>query len=313
MKQIRQAIKRREQPLNIPLTIAFTIMGLLMLFPMLSIGAFAQDSYDIYYDSTQQWLIMAYTEHNASSGNYDVYLEVMDAGGNLIPEQNIKGLNANPYLIAGNAKNPMVALTFDSSTGTAYIEYETDSGLVPPVSISEIVLFVPKYSLAGGVRTSTGTAISSVTMTLSGKASGTTSTDVNGSYSLANLVNGSYTITPSKTGCTFSPTNIPVTINGADVTGQDFTGNCPVTTTYTISGKVTTSKGVAISGVTMTLSGVKTGTTTTNSTGNYSFTGLSNGSYNVKVTKTGYSFIPSSKATTISGSNVTLNCNSYYP
>jgi YD repeat-containing protein len=271
-----------------------------------------KSSISMYYDSSDNWLILAYTEPNPGNGKLFVYLKVMDTSGNLIPVQNIKGLSSNPYLITDSAANLNVSLAFDTGTGTATIFYTGASGLTF-VHIPDIVYYVSAYSLTGSVKTSGGTPISSVTMTLSGKASSTTSTDVNGSYSLANLVNGSYTVTPSKTGCTFSPTNIPVTINGANVTGEDFTGNCPVTTTYTISGKVTTSMGAAISGATMTLSGAKTGTTTTNSTGNYSFTGLANGSYNVKVTKTGYSFIPLSKAATISGSNVTLNFNSYYP
>ncbi len=54
----------------------------------------------------------------------------------------------------------------------------------------------------------------------------------------------------------------------------------------------------------MTLSGTAAGTTTTNTTGNYTFTGLPKGSYTVKPTLTGYAFTPSSKAVTIGTSNV---------
>ena len=301
--------KISQKPSNAFLRLIFSTIACLVFLFMFSAPLHAQDGYDIYYDSVDQWLIMAYTEYNASSGKYEVYLEVMDANGNLVPHENIKGLTGNPYLIANNAKNPIVALAFDSTTGTAYVEYETDAGLVSPVSISEIA--TAKYSLSGAVRTSTGTAISSVTMSLTGTSTGSTPTDSIGNYSFANLINGSYTVTPTKTGCTFSPTSRPVTISGANVTGQDFTGTC--VTGYTISGKVVTSKGAALAGATMTLSGAKSATTSTDSSGNYSFTGLANGSYTVKVTKTGYAFSPSSKTATISGSNVTLNFNSYYP
>ena len=50
------------------------------------------------------------------------------------------------------------------------------------------------------------------TVTLSGSASGSTVADVNGNYTFAGVVNGSYTVTPSKSGYTFSPVNQAVNI-----------------------------------------------------------------------------------------------------
>ncbi len=81
------------------------------------------------------------------------------------------------------------------------------------------------YSISGAVKTSTGTAIAGVTMTLSGTSSRTTTTDSNGNYTFTGLANGAYTVTPGKTGYTFTPVNRNITINGANVTGQDFTGS----------------------------------------------------------------------------------------
>ena len=82
------------------------------------------------------------------------------------------------------------------------------------------------YSISGTVTKSTG-SFSGVTMTLSGDASRTTTTDGSGNYSFTNLANGSYTVTPSKTGCSFTPSSRGVTISGANVTGQNFTaGKC---------------------------------------------------------------------------------------
>jgi hypothetical protein len=57
------------------------------------------------------------------------------------------------------------------------------------------------YSLAGTV-TSSGIGLQGVTMTLSGAESATATTDASGNFSFASLANGSYTITPSKTGYT---------------------------------------------------------------------------------------------------------------
>ena len=67
-------------------------------------------------------------------------------------------------------------------------------------------------------------------------------------------------------------------------------------TTYTISGQVNLSGGGALSGVTVMLSGGAGGSTTTDSSGNFSFTGLAaGGSYTVTPSLSGYSFSPLSQ------------------
>jgi hypothetical protein len=76
---------------------------------------------------------------------------------------------------------------------------------------------------AGTVKTPTGVAISGVTMALSGAACGTT-TDSLGRYKFSGLGNGSYTVTPSMTGYTFTLTSKAVAISGANITGQNFKG-----------------------------------------------------------------------------------------
>ncbi len=162
------------------------------------------------------------------------------------------------------------------------------------------------YSISGTV-TSGGTGLSGVTMTLSGAANKTTSTDANGNYSFTALANGSYTITPTLTNYTFSPASRTVPVSGANVTGQDFTGT-QSSVTYSISGKVQylpLRTLLPLSGVTVTLSGAATATTTTDSNGNYSFTGLANGAYTVTPQKSGYSFTPPAASVTINGQNVT--------
>jgi plastocyanin len=78
------------------------------------------------------------------------------------------------------------------------------------------------YGISGQV-TSNGSGLSGVTMALSGASSATAITDANGNYTFTGLDNGSYTITPSKTGFTFSPTSIPQTVSGADITSVNFT------------------------------------------------------------------------------------------
>jgi hypothetical protein len=75
------------------------------------------------------------------------------------------------------------------------------------------------YSITGTV---SGAALSGVTISLTGPTSGSTTTDAGGSYSFASLANGSYTVTPSKLGYTFNPTNSTVSVNNANVSGTNF-------------------------------------------------------------------------------------------
>ena len=80
------------------------------------------------------------------------------------------------------------------------------------------------YSISGTVATSTSAAMDGVTISLSGAGAGTATTSAYGTYSFSGLANGSYVVTPVKTDYTFSPLNISVTVNGANLTGQNFTG-----------------------------------------------------------------------------------------
>jgi hypothetical protein len=73
------------------------------------------------------------------------------------------------------------------------------------------------FSITG----SAGTA--GATISWSGTASGSTTADGSGNYTISGLSNGSYTITPSKTGFTFSPTSSNQTVSGANITGVNFT------------------------------------------------------------------------------------------
>jgi hypothetical protein len=81
------------------------------------------------------------------------------------------------------------------------------------------------YSISGSVKTARGASVSGVTMTLSRAGSATTATDRYGNYKFTRIANGSYTITPSKRGYTFTPKSKNVTVSGANVTGQNFTRN----------------------------------------------------------------------------------------
>ncbi|MEZ5469812.1 MAG: carboxypeptidase regulatory-like domain-containing protein [Lysobacterales bacterium] len=154
------------------------------------------------------------------------------------------------------------------------------------------------YSISGQVTTSTGAAISGVTVS-TGSAS--TTTDASGNYSIPNLVAGSYTLTPSRSGYTFSPTSRAVTIGSANVSGQNFTGTATVST-YSISGTVSASTGGGLAGVTVSTGSASA---TTNSSGAYTISNLANGTYTLTPSLSGYTFSPASLSATVSGANLT--------
>lgn len=79
---------------------------------------------------------------------------------------------------------------------------------------------VQTFSLSGSLTPSATTA--GATVALSGATTATTVADVNGNYSFNGLVNGSYTVTPSKTNYVFSPANQTVSMSGANKTAVNF-------------------------------------------------------------------------------------------
>lgn len=71
---------------------------------------------------------------------------------------------------------------------------------------------------------------------------------------------------------------------------------------FSISGTLSPTAGGG--GATVSLSGASTASTTSDSSGNYTFTGLSNGVYAVTPSKSGFAFSPTSQSATVSGANV---------
>jgi large repetitive protein len=82
---------------------------------------------------------------------------------------------------------------------------------------------------------------------------------------------------------------------------QTLTIDVATAATFAVSGKITTSAAVAISGV---LVSDGTRSATTNATGDYSITGVPNGTFTLTPTKAGYTFSPVNKSVTVSGANV---------
>jgi len=160
------------------------------------------------------------------------------------------------------------------------------------------VVFNPAgaYSISGTI---SGSGSSGTTVTLSGTSNASVTADGSGNYSFPNLSNGSYTVTPSKSGFTFSPTSQSITVSGGNVTAVNFSS--ATIPTYTISGTIS---GAAGNAATVTLSGNASAVVTADASGNYSFPGLVSGSYTVTPSKAGFGFAPPSQNVTVNGANV---------
>lgn len=82
---------------------------------------------------------------------------------------------------------------------------------------------VAVYSISGQVTNSEGASIAKVSIVTDGGEYGT-ETDTNGDYTLSGLPVGTYTLTPSKSGYTFSPPSSPPISVPSDTMEQDFIG-----------------------------------------------------------------------------------------
>src|SRR6185437_7438999 len=94
---------------------------------------------------------------------------------------------------------------------------------------------VPTFSISGAI--SPAASGNGATLSLSGTATASATADASGNFTFTGLANGSYTVTPSKTGFTFTPASAPITVNGANVTGVNFTANA-IVSTFSVSGTI---------------------------------------------------------------------------
>jgi inhibitor of cysteine peptidase len=152
------------------------------------------------------------------------------------------------------------------------------------------------YSISGTI-TLNGSGLSGVTVTA---GSATATTNSSGDYTITGLAAGSYTLTPSLSGYIFNPATLSATISSANLTGENFTATVAPPVTYTISGTITLN-GQGLSGVTVSCSA---GSATTNSSGAYTISNVTNGSFTMTPSKSGYTFTPGSLTATVSSGNV---------
>jgi hypothetical protein len=111
---------------------------------------------------------------------------------------------------------------------------------------------------------------------------------------------GTYTLTPSKSGYTFSPSSLPVTVPPNPL-GINFTGT---KSTSVVTGSVNDAAGVGIAGVTISGGGHSTAT---DSSGGYTLDGLPAGTHPLTPSKTGYTFSPASRLVAVPPNQLGVN------
>lgn len=82
------------------------------------------------------------------------------------------------------------------------------------------------------------------TVALSGPTSASTTGNSSGNYSFSGLANGTYAVTPSRSGYLFSPSVQSVSIDGSDVSGIDFTASQQSTYSVQLTWQASTSNVV---------------------------------------------------------------------
>jgi hypothetical protein len=96
-----------------------------------------------------------------------------------------------------------------SGTNSTENNFTSAAVIMPPAT----------YSISGAV---SGATLVGVTINLTGAATTSTTTDASGTFSIPGLANGAYTVTPVKTGYTFTPSSSAATVSGVNITGKDF-------------------------------------------------------------------------------------------
>jgi hypothetical protein len=135
------------------------------------------------------------------------------------------GLASGTYAVTPS-KN---GFTFNPTTQAA-----TVSGTnVTSVNFTASAQTGPNFTISGNISPASSGKGSAVILT--GPVGATATADASGNYIFPGLVNGSYSITPNKSGFEFSPTTLAETVDGADVLNANFTATASSQQTHSVS------------------------------------------------------------------------------
>lgn len=154
------------------------------------------------------------------------------------------------------------------------------------------------FTISGRIVDLQGTAMSGVTVTRDGNPALQAATNSAGYFTLTGVPGGLHSVVPTRTGYAFTPSGRSVTVNGTNVSGQNFTGGIA----RHITGRIATSSGAGLPNAALQQSG-SIGVVYSNSAGYFSLT-VPDGTYIVTPSLTGYAFSPVSRQVTVNGADV---------
>ena len=164
---------------------------------------------------------------------------------------------------------------------------------LPNLTQNEIRNFigtVKRQRIVGRVTNVNNQAMPGITVTLTGFANATTTTDTKGDFSFTDLAEGhSYTIAPILKYYSFKPQSQTVT----DLSSEMYAAFILDTAAYSISGKITKSDGSPLSGASVMLAGPREAVTSSDTNGIYSFDNVPAApNYLVTVSRVNYTLTP---------------------
>lgn len=148
--------------------------------------------------------------------------------GTIVPFSQVTDFNTVTYNFGSGPYSTIGTLTMQSlglNPGDKLIYgYAVSSSDISQVQLPNTVVINVQssgnYSVSGTI-TFNGAALPGVNVTLSGTTNNTT-TDSNGEYTFSGLGNGSYVISASMNGYSFTPSSQTMQVNGTDVSGVTF-------------------------------------------------------------------------------------------
>jgi hypothetical protein len=207
---------------------------------------------------------------------------------------------------AGKGFGPVSGITLDGAPvpftmqtikGVSYAVFAASAGAYEVTYPA-----LPTYTVFGAMTPAATASGATVTLTGDGDAV-TTTADLSGNYLFTNVLDGNYTVSVAKPGYSFAPASQTIAVSGGDATAATIAGQ-PVTISGTIA------PAALASGATLTLSGGATVAPDAN--GDFSFSGVADGTYTVTPFKSGHIFSPLSlsvtvaNATSVSGVSFTV-------
>ncbi len=154
------------------------------------------------------------------------YLLILDQYGNIINTLIWQRENTQVWTLVEVNMLSFAGRTIQIHFGT----YNDGAGGITSVFVDDVSMeicdFPAANTISGRVTDAGSSPVSGVTITSNTGATATT--DIYGLYSISGLANGTYTLTPSKTGFTFTPATITATVPPS-AANQDFTANLTAT------------------------------------------------------------------------------------